>query len=180
MIVYKIDNNNYYVEDVEINNNDSIPPDCVELRPPDGLYKAQFTNGAWVEGRDSADILADLKAVKKTELDNSFNETLISGFTSNALGTLHSYPCDLQAMIFFNATFNRFQNDTTFTTVKQKTLDAGYLDHDKTQFMQVFNDGHAFGVTQDTKLAQLKADVDAVTITTDLNQAKTNLNAINW
>lgn len=180
MVVYKFDSNNYYLEDVEINDNDPIPSNCTPVKPLDGLYKAQFVNNTWIETRSESDILADLKEMKKAELDNNFNQTLMSGFTSSALGTSHSYPCDIQAMIFFNATFNRFQNDTTFLSIKQKTLDAGYISHNKDQFTQVYNDGHAFGITQDEKLAQLKSDTDAVTLTTDINQAKSDLDAIKW
>lgn len=113
------------------------------------------------------------KNQKKAQLSASFDATMANGFSSSALGVSHTYPSDLQAMIFFNATFNRFNNDSTFTSVNQKTLDAGYLAHTKAQFTQVFNDGHEFGVTQDTKLANLKAQVDAAT-TVDA------INAITW
>lgn len=118
-----------------------------------------------------------LKKIKKDELDASFDTTMAGGFTSAALGVSHTYPSDLQAMIFFNATLNRFTNDSTFTSVNQKTLDGGYLAHAKTQFIQVFNDGHAFGIQQDTKLANLKAKVDALTYPTN---TEADIDAITW
>lgn len=117
--------------------------------------------------------LDSLKSQKKAQLGASFDATMAGGFTSSALGVAHTYPSDLQAMIFFNATMNRFNNDSTFTSVDQKTLDAGYLTHTKAQFIQVFNDGHAFGVMQDTKLANLKAQADAATTVSAVN-------AITW
>jgi hypothetical protein len=172
-IAYKLDSNGFYLEDVILSDNEGIPSDCTNIKTPDGLYKARFVNGAWVEGMAQADILADAKAAKKAQLSASFDATMASGFTSSALGVSHNYPSDLQAMIFFNATMNRFGNDSTFTTVNQKTLDAGYLAHTKAQFFQVFNDGHAFGVAQDTKLANLKAQVDAATTVSAVN-------AITW
>lgn len=174
-IAYQFDSNGFYVEDVILSDNEEIPGDCTIIKPQNGLYKPQFVNSAWIEGKAQADILADAKAAKIAQLSASFDATMASGFTSSALGVSHTYPSDLQAMIFFNATMNRFVNDSTFTSVNQKTLDAGYLAHNKTQFTQVFNDGHAFGVTQDTKLANLKSQVDENTTDT-----VGKVNAITW
>jgi XkdW protein len=103
------------------------------------------------------------KKYKKDLLDGECDLAIMSGFTSSALGTAHTYPSDFQAMVYYNATMHRIANDPTFTVIKQKTLDAGYLDHTREQFIQVFNEGHEYGETQVTKLNGKKADVDLAT-----------------
>lgn len=118
-------------------------------------------------------MLPYFKAQKKSELKASRDASVTGGFTSNALGTAHTYLSDATSMVYYNATMNRFLNDSTFTTIKWWTVDAGYLDHTKTQFFQLFNDGHQFGVDQDEKLAQLNASVDSATTVAAIN-------AITW
>jgi hypothetical protein len=112
---------------------------------------------------NSTGMLEYFKEQKKSELKAFRDAALTGNFTSSALGAEHTYLSDPTSMVYFNATMNRFLNDSTFTTVKWWTVDAGYLDHDKDQFFKVFNDGHQFGISQDEKLAQLNADVDAAT-----------------
>jgi hypothetical protein len=107
---------------------------------------------------------------KINELTAKCDATIQAGFSSSALGVPHTYPATVESMIYFNATINRFLVDPTFTTLKQLTLDAGYLDHTKEQFIQVFNDGHQFGIVQDGKLAQLKYQVSQATTPDQVNQ----------
>lgn len=114
----------------------------------------QQLNDAWLE---------ICKDEKKAQLDLAFDVALVSGFKSSALGVEHTYPADFQAMVFFGATMNRINNDPSFTSTKQKTLDSGYLDHTAVQFIQAFNDGHQNGENLIAHLNELKADVDKVT-----------------
>lgn len=120
-------------------------------------------------------MLNHFKDLKKQELSLKCDETIQAGFVSSALGAAHTYPATIESMIYFNSTLLRFNNDPTFTTLKQLTLDAGYLDHSKEQFIQVFNDGHQFGLQIDGKLALLKAKVDSVEVDTI-----DKVNAITW
>jgi hypothetical protein len=110
-----------------------------------------------------------LKALKIKELTAKCDQAIQAGFSSSALGVAHTYPANIEDMIYFNSTLLRFNNDPTFTTLKQLTLDAGYLDHSKSQFIQVFNDGHEFGLQTDGKLAQLKAQVTQATTPDQVN-----------
>lgn len=112
------------------------------------------------------------KKYKKDYLDGQCDLATMGGFTSNALGTVHTYPSDFQAMVYFTATLNRFTNDPAFTSANQKTIDSGYLPHTKAQFVQVFNDGHQYGEDQITKLNKLKADVDVATTTGQVDEIK--------
>lgn len=49
MQVYKIDKNGYFVEDVILQENEEIPPDCVTIRPPQPCYKPRWNGTEWIE-----------------------------------------------------------------------------------------------------------------------------------
>lgn len=44
--VYRIDADGYYVEPVIA---DETPSDCIEIQPPQGLYRAKWTGSEWIE-----------------------------------------------------------------------------------------------------------------------------------
>jgi hypothetical protein len=54
--VYRYDSDGFYLEPVKIENSEEIPDNCTEDKPEDGLYKAKFENGTWVEGLSQAEI----------------------------------------------------------------------------------------------------------------------------
>lgn len=58
--VFKIDEDGYYVEPVIILEGEELPSDCIEERPPDGLYKAQWTGEEWIEAMSDEEI-ADIQ-----------------------------------------------------------------------------------------------------------------------
>jgi hypothetical protein len=113
-----------------------------------------------------------LKERKIKLLSSQCDQAIQAGFQSSALGVPHTYPAGIENMIYFNSTLLRFNNDPSFTSLQQLTLDAGYLDHTKEQFIQVFNDGHQFGLQQDGKLEQLKTQVSQAQSPDDLDNIK--------
>lgn len=83
MIVYRIDTNGFYLEDVILNENDEIPSDCREDKPQDGLYKIKrnATDTGWEEGATQEEIdtiknvthpLSELENLKKQQADLIF------------------------------------------------------------------------------------------------------------
>ena len=46
---YRYDENGCYVEPVIADYGDDLPDDITDIRPPDGLYRAQFDGTAWIE-----------------------------------------------------------------------------------------------------------------------------------
>lgn len=50
MMVYIIDEDGYYIEDMIIDDNDLLPSNCVLLQAPQGFYKPKWTGSEWVEG----------------------------------------------------------------------------------------------------------------------------------
>jgi hypothetical protein len=172
-VVYRFDNNGFYVEDVVVQDREKVPSDCATIKPQDGLFKAQYANGAWVEGMAQTDILTDLKSIKKSELSKKCNEAIAGGFASSALGEAHTYPSHDKAQSNFNTEMNRFLTDSNYLSCKFFTIDAGWLGHTKDQFFQVFHEGHDFGNAQWEKLFSLFSQVDA-------SQTKADLDAIVW
>ena len=54
--VYKIDIDGFYLEPVLIGNDEVAPKDCVTVPPTEGMFKAQFKNGMWVESLSQTEI----------------------------------------------------------------------------------------------------------------------------
>lgn len=166
--VYCIDQDGFYLKVVEIKDNGDTPSDCVDTFPSYGLYKPKWNGSQWIEAETPENLLTEVKASKLAELNGKCDQTIMSGFTSSALGTSHTYRSLLIDQVWFNATLNRFAVDPNFTSVNYLTLDSGYLQHTKAQLTQVFVDGHAFGDSQITKLNALKAQVDNATTIEDV------------
>ena len=55
MQVYKIDKKGYYIKPV-VMSDDETPMDCIEIQPPDGLYRAKWTGFEWVEDMTQKEI----------------------------------------------------------------------------------------------------------------------------
>ena len=171
--VYRFDSNGIYIEPLQLSDGELTPDDCTNVKPQDGMYKAKFVSGEWVESETDSTLLQYAKNAKKTELNMKCDLTITGGFTSSALGVEHTYQSLLVDEVWLNATINRFAIDPNFTTVNYKTIDSGYLLHTKEQFNQVFIDGHAWGDSQISKLNNLKAQVDAAT-------DKAGVDAVTW
>lgn len=48
-LVYRIDENGYYVEPMEATDETTLTDDLVTIAPPNGLYRAKWTGTEWVE-----------------------------------------------------------------------------------------------------------------------------------
>lgn len=128
---------------------------------------------ATINWKSSDELLSEAKTKKIDELKGKCMEVIQGGFKSSALGVEHTYFSDQNSMIYFNATYNRFANDPTFITVDWITADSGYLAHNKEQFIQVYHDGHDYGIQQEEHLKQLISDVsNAVDVS--------SVNVITW
>jgi hypothetical protein len=67
--VYEYDSNGYFIG-VQIVEDNVMPSNCTNIKPTDGLFKAQFVNGAWEETKPQSEIDALLNAPKPlTEID---------------------------------------------------------------------------------------------------------------
>jgi hypothetical protein len=69
--VFRFDENGYFLEPVILKDNETIPNDCTDGRPPNGLYKPKFVDGAWVHGltQEEIDAIVNVpKPISETEL----------------------------------------------------------------------------------------------------------------
>jgi hypothetical protein len=81
MIVYRFDQEGYYLEPVKLKNSEPIPSDCTAVPLPEINYKPQYVDGAWVETLSQSEIdallnapkpLSELEQVKKQQADLTF------------------------------------------------------------------------------------------------------------
>ena len=58
---YKFDAEGYYLEPViaDYNEENPMPKDITDVRPPDGLYRGRFVNGKWIEAAPAPKFNAD-------------------------------------------------------------------------------------------------------------------------
>jgi hypothetical protein len=61
--VYRYDLEGFYVEPVILEDKEDIPANCTEKNPENGLFKAIFVNGQWVEGMSQEEI----EVIKNTQ-----------------------------------------------------------------------------------------------------------------
>jgi hypothetical protein len=79
--VYKIDQEGYFVEQIILNVDDGISADCVEIAPPEGLFKLKWNGESWEEGYSQDEIHtltnnpqppSEIEQLKKQQADLTF------------------------------------------------------------------------------------------------------------
>lgn len=148
---------------------DSALPEVVDAFSNPQYYTVQ--SGKLVQKTSYADqLLADTKAAKIAELDQMCNQTILSGFTSLALGQEYHYPFDEEAQRNLTGALTLLNADPTLTTVEFKVLDIGkFVDHTRDQFLQVCKDAFAFKSSMIKKYHDLKDQVNAATTVDEVN-----------
>lgn len=70
-VVSKIDAQNFFVEDVILQDDAPLPEGCIESRPPEGFHRPRWDSAslAWVEGLPASVLLDRAKEEKKAEFD---------------------------------------------------------------------------------------------------------------
>lgn len=68
--IFRFDSDGFYVEPIILQDDEQVPEDCTEDQPEDGLFKAKFVDGRWVESL-TEDQINEIKNAPqpKTELD---------------------------------------------------------------------------------------------------------------
>lgn len=113
--------------------------------------------------------LADAQTAKFSELNSKCNQTILSGFSSTALGVSHNYDFDMEAQMNFSGMMNAVNGSMAPASITWKTTDAGNLAHTQAQFKQLYADGMNFKNNQIAKYWTLKSQVLAATTVAQVN-----------
>jgi hypothetical protein len=72
-VVARIDEQNFFQEDVLLEDGAQLPEDCIEERPPEGFHAPKWSGSseAWVEGKPTSEIFNDAKMAKEADLRNA-------------------------------------------------------------------------------------------------------------
>lgn len=79
-VVSRVDADGTFLGDVLLREGEPAPPDTVEGRPGEGFHRPRWDGSKWVEGKPSAEILTDLKAAKKRELEAAYARETAQSF----------------------------------------------------------------------------------------------------
>lgn len=95
-VVSRVDAGGVFAGDVLLEDDWETPENCVEARPPAGLYSPKWNGSGWFEGRPAGEVLAALKAAKRAELETAFASECEASFPSlwAALGVIAASPQD--------------------------------------------------------------------------------------
>lgn len=132
----------------------------ISIEPPEGLYKPQFNleTEKWGEGRAASDILEDIRQSKISILNNACNASILSGFTSNALGDEHTYDFDYEAQTNLGGMLNAIMAEIVTEEIDWKASGLP-VPHTINQFKQVYADGLTHKNSLITKYWMLKSQV---------------------
>lgn len=61
IVVARIDKTTgLFLEDVVLDDGQTLPEDCVQIRPTSGMYQPKWDGTAWIEGKSQAEVDAAL------------------------------------------------------------------------------------------------------------------------
>lgn len=126
-----------------------------------------------------AQSLSDLKTQKINELTSLCGQSIVSGFTSSALGSDYHYPSkqtdqqNLTASVLASMLPSVTSSWSTPFWCEDSNGNWAFVDHTAAQIQTVGEDAKTAILTCQSKLEQLKAQVNSAT-------TKTAVNAISW
>jgi hypothetical protein len=140
-----------------------------EVRPPLSPYESYGSDPVETVHADRVTrefvvVAANLEAAKadrRARLDEAYAAATQAGFTSNALGSTHTYPSSQEAQFDLVGTVI-LGVDSPFACVDGAGVKAARL-HTAAQIQQVFQDGAVYKLGLYTRLQQKLAAVEAAT-----------------
>lgn len=171
----------FYPEDVPYNLS-TLPSDLVQVSAED-FKKAMsrkpsetldYQGGQLIIVPAPAPTLDDLKNNNITDLTNACAATITGGYTSDALGSTHTYPSKPadQANMVASVTSSLLPNLPSGWSTKFWCCDSNgnwaFVPHNASQIQQAGSDGKVFIQSQQAQLEKLKSQVNNATSSTDL------------
>lgn len=112
--------------------------------------------------------ISDARAIKSSEISTACEQFIVAGFTSNALGTVHTYPSNRDDQLNLSGTVQRsmmlgvLPTDTFAFLCKNASVWA-YAMHTPAQIQQVGKDAYAHILNARVKNATLQAQIASAT-----------------
>ncbi|WP_157958563.1 hypothetical protein [Salinicola sp. CPA57] len=109
-ILFEIDNDGYFLGDVIISDNESVPENVIAHRPPQPCIKPRWVNGGWIEeAQDKLELINagvdQVRATKRTliaslgiDYDNAANE-LLRNYPENERLTFSQQQLEAEAYV---------------------------------------------------------------------------------
>lgn len=155
--VHEIDENGYYVRDVILDDEEGVqetPPNCIDIIMTDGLFKARFIEGQWVNGISNEEVdiamgrdLASVKRAKLTELNKICNQTIMGKFSHDIDGVTYYFSNDTEAQANFEKCDRAFEKNR-ITEIAWTAYDTNenivriLFDYAKFEFVYLSHLGH--------------------------------------
>lgn len=159
MRVISLDINQVIVGVKNVNNNYVLQENEIETNLGE-LGQTRNNDGTFI---NTSDTLDEVKEQKLNELQQSYYASFVT-FQSNALGTIRTYPFDLEAQNNLRDYQNRMIADPNKDNFYFKTIeDATLVLHNRVQFLQLMEDAEMFKVNQTIKINDLINQVNAAT-----------------
>jgi hypothetical protein len=163
-------NNGLLDIDYGVNNLQVITLSATQaiINVPDGTPTRSTWTTATETDWSNAQPLSQVKEAKIAQLQQFYYGSFTT-FTSSALGTVKTYPLDLEAQGNLKDLQDRLIADSTKTTFYFKTIEDGTLmAHTRAEFLQLMQDAETYKVNQtthyDSKVTAVNNALDIPTV----------------
>ena len=160
--IAKVDTDGYPTAMAQIPADAEFPPEVVSKPMPNDMFKPRwdFTSEEWFEEEPWRG-LETTKSDKKSELNSRCEALIVSGFTSDALGTTHTYQSDRDDQMNLIGVVSGGTGGHFKCTDSQGV--TAFVPHTAEQMSQVLQDGHVRKLQILQYCAQKKLEVDNTT-----------------
>lgn len=131
-----------------------------------GPLKTNFKLGKYIKTQD--ELLADAKVLKTEKINQACEKSIISGFTSTALGTVHTYQSDRDDQINLMGLVTSEKDD--LLKCKKESALAEWKPHTIAQLKKVFTAGATHKKTQLIKASTLKSQINNMLTVKEINE----------
>lgn len=114
----------------------------------------------------NTEVLSHHKFIKDVHLSNLCRQDILNGFVSETNG--HTYRTNEHDQINFMARNLKLLRDDTIEIIKHKTEDAGYVDHTRSEYLSVYEEGYAHVENKLFRLDDLRTQIEDATIHDEL------------
>jgi hypothetical protein len=131
--------------------------------------RVDLTSGQLIWDTINNGTLDDAKKQKLAQLAYFRDQEIYTSFQSSALGTTKTYSYSREAYENFRGKAIMLNLNPNISSVIWATIEDGFIEHTRDQFITVINDGAAHEETLKMKYYNLEAQVNAATTVDEVN-----------